>query len=809
MVLYFKYILKSFKRNIYQPLMIILIITLSCTVFFSSLNFLNVFNQYYTTRNDFKFGNADISITVGSLSKTRFMQMRYINNIVSEEDEVYGMYTFSSLYYHDNKSNLINTLGMNFDKANQLSKIEFIYKTTVVEISINKIAVVSDRFANKFNLKLGDSFSLKMADNYETYIIYGVAKNTGLFFENDILLNDEGVVNIFLEALGLSILKGNLIYNQFLIKTNNIENVYGKIKSSEYFKDKDITTKNNTLNDSIKNLETLLIILIVLFTIILCVVFIYSVLILLINKRLKVLNLFKSVGARNYQLVLCLLFEILIYAFIGVIISLFLGKHSSYQIVKKFLVNGVNLKIYSSFYIYTIIFGISIAFLSTILEITRTAKRPVNLILKDFNKTYVSPKKVIVFILVILFILTYCIIKFVNDIKVNYLAYPLTLLSITLIYILSSLAIVYLYKLLKKSKINCLKLISTLSSNQKSYHIANKMFIISFTILLSVLLATSIFRDFHNKSDKLLNEGINIVNISDPSNKLLSEVKIVDGVKEILPYYQSIGNIGYDNYQIFIIGLNGNIVNEIIDSNNIKIIYKKEYKDNSIILPIGLIEKNSFKYGEEVELTILGEKYLFELCGYIDSPLPFLIININSSNLNYNSMLVKCDNKDIVYQDLSQRFSFKSFYILHNNDFLEPERIVVNSIVEMLELLSYIIMFALFIGVINNFIMSNIFEIKNFQILKRLGYGNFDILKISFLEHLINLLIIEGFILSGAYFINTTFSSFLKLSGYYSTFKINTYIYLYIISTSSILYICLCLIKYLIYRKTKANVIYE
>ncbi|MDD3382340.1 MAG: ABC transporter permease [Bacilli bacterium] len=817
MFVYFKHIFNSIKRKPTQPIIIIVTIAIAVAIFLATLAVKDVFASFAVIKYKASAGDTDISINVSSQSEVRFMEITKAEELLDEGDKAYGIYTVTSIYDDGVKNHTANIYATDLNKINEFNSFELESFAGLGQSQINNKIIISEEFASKHNLELNDEIYLKVFDFDKRYEVAGIAKNTGLFFNHDVLAHDEAIIDSIWRGLGLGFVN-TPIYNKILVKLADKSTLEEKInifKASDYFSDKEIILSDRGSDTLLLDAQGKLLLIIALLVGLLSIVIIYSSVVLLMGNRIDSVAIFKSVGATKNQMNLLLLLELLVYAIIGNIIGLLLSGVFLDILTKILNIEGLSLETLPIYYVYSFGFGVLLIISSGIFQIVGTTKKSLTELLVGINKNYSLINIKVLAMLVVIFISSYVMMFFIPTEYIIYYNLYLFILTCILIIYLLPYVVRLIYKIIEKiftdnKKQGLIKIVSRSNNRNKSILNTNRLFI--FSLILATLISTfvGIVKYEINRLENAYVGDLHIQNIADPLDTTYNTVLNTDGISSANKYLFVTNCLLFGEDNLDLIALNPQEISEILNVSEFKL-QTLDFSNDEILLPEGLIIRNNLKIGDSVVINIGRNEVNFILKGSLDSPLMYFIADINYVDLGYNGLSLKLDEEkaEIAYENLILEFNNKPYIFLESRDISDYFIDMLTSFIRLFNAFLILVILIVLVGLINNLVIALQERRSEFKILWQNGLSKMQFLKLISLESSINSF--------GVIILGVIFSSLLvrliilitKPMGIFFTIKEDISIYLIIFIGGLFIYLVVnFLIAYFYDIKSKNKEIY-
>jgi len=813
MFVYGKHIVNSIKKKPTQPLIIIITIAMAVAIFLASFVVKNVFTDYSVAKYKSSAGDSDISINVSSQSEVRFMELSKAEELLDDGDKAYGVYTITSIYNDGIKNYTANIYATDLNEVNEFQSFKLISSAGVNLSQINNRIIVSENFASTHHLELNQEVYLKIMNRNKRYEVAGIAENTGLFFNHDVLAHDEGVITILWQELGLGFVYSP-IYNKILIKLENKTFVDEKMtlfKDSAYFADKEIKLSDRGTDTVLLGAQEKLLIVIALLVGVLSTVIIYSSIILMMSHRVDSMAIFKSVGATKLQMNWLLFLELLIYGVIGSLIG-FLFSNIILDVLTKILnIEGILLKSVPIYYFYSFVFGIVLVICSGLFQIIKTTNKSLKQLLMGFRKTYSLMNWKILLVMCCLFVGSYILMYFIPIAYVLYYNMYLFISAFFLLMVLLPYLFILIYKIVEKifsnyGKNGLIKIVSR--SNRRNKSVLNTNILFTFSIILMMLI--TFFIGVINTEIKRLENAymgdLHIENISDPENTTYNHVIQTLGVESAHKYLIVSNCVFFEKDDIDLIGLNPLDLDNIINSKTVNL-SQKDFSGNEIIVPQGYLMRNNLKIGDQVKIEVGRNQIDFIIKGSFDAPLTYFIADINFLNIGYNGLSIDISdgNEEETYQQLIMDFNNKPYIFFTSSDLAHYFQNSLDSFVKLFSSFLIIVITIVIIGFINNSIISLQERKDELQTMRQNGMTKGQFFKMISLE--------SGFNVLGCVSLGVVFAICLvkiavfatKPMGIYFTIKLDSKLFLIVFLLGLIVYMVINLLIAYFYLIIKDN----
>ena len=248
MKLFLKHLFRSIRQRPLQPIVIVLTITLSVLVSVVAFSIKQLISDEINSINESKYGTSDIVIQLNSNSKSRFMFEDEVEKILSGKANAVGSY---ELVFTLNDETVF-AKAVDFNEIDTVFDYEFIEYGEIKEEKLSEYIIVSQSFAEKRNLSLGDVVELMLLGENISYKIAAISK-TPFFNSNEIIVDISGVMkmlskeSIFISALD-NIKPYSTIYID-VIDDRQVSECLTILNASDKLSDKTIVETSGHVNE--------------------------------------------------------------------------------------------------------------------------------------------------------------------------------------------------------------------------------------------------------------------------------------------------------------------------------------------------------------------------------------------------------------------------------------------------------------------------------------------------------------------------------------------------------------------------------
>ena len=275
-----------------------------------------------------------------------------------------------------------------------------------------------------------------------------------------------------------------------------------------------------------------------------------------------------------------------------------------------------------------------------------------------------------------------------------------------------------------------------------------------------------------------------MVNISHDTETLVSEVRLMDNVKEATEayLYQQIQIDDLDVTDDYMVSIETSVIGNYLDLGIDEATLEAFEKTSKpyIILSEKYQYVYGYKSGDIIRLKINNtlDNQLFEILAFHTSNNSMISISNMIELEEYeavlkNSILVNASaNKEVLYQDLINRYQSRLYFIVEMNQSLKEIETLSNQLFDLVSYLSYILIACFILTIVNNSVLIFDEMRPTYQKLKVLGMKKKQFIKMLSLEHLY---IMVAIITSGLVIILVGIPNFIYIGGLLNIYLPLTY----------------------------------
>ena len=666
---FFKSLLLGLKRKIWEPIMIVLTVTIAVATFVSALTLRDSVRKSAEDSYRAFSGECELEATLSEDYSVYYLtsDSQVYRSLESECDkygDLYAGYLFyASLGSGDGSfAQIYATDAEDLAKYNEVSLLEGESKKSRTGV------VLSEPFAKKIGAKTGDYISATRYGSAQSFTltVLGVAEPLGVFRQADALLSEEGATRL------LSLGDNTQVYNKFFVdlseqKMNSLGVTEAQAKDAiaaacPLF-DVASPVKEKNVEVTLSYQSTLLF-MIALIVAVLGVILIYTAVSLVMKNRVSVAALFKSVGASNGGLTLYLLAEVLLYGVAGGL----LGLGASYGVGALFAaITGAVLSFSVGWLaaLLGILFGVVLSLLSALIPVLRLSYAPLYDMLHEASpvlRVKALPAAICGGIFVALFLWT-AFATVSSAFVVGIFAFLALLAALFAVAPLVVKGVASLVARLTKElpKAGKLYLAAAGAKHNRHAHSGARLFAIAVMAVVAVgaLLGES-SRQLSSFND-LFRANIVISASSENLVDIAAEAKTVDGVSgAYLAYVATRCELeGDKDNTVSLLAARGQEYEEVFRASEfgVSVAALCSNAERYAAIGGGLALKMGLSVGDKFALSVDGTRVEFVLCSLIDTPLTVVFADLSTLGLAPNVCLAK--GTDAAYSHLAEKYALE------------------------------------------------------------------------------------------------------------------------------------------------------
>ena len=752
---YLKNLLQSLKKNPTQPIVIMLIVIFTSSIFCIAMVFKDVFYEHNLYLAKQSVGEADLILSVNADSGTMFAYKDDVEAVLGEDGKAYGYFSM----FCDYDGDIYSCMATDVLTVSEINPVILQKKGRISLYNINELVVVSSKFASEHDLGIGDEITLTILGNPLTFSIEGIAKDEGFFASTDMLVNMKGIVRYFLYELKLFAMPDTVeLCTTVLVKASegvDIDALRDRLATAPSLSALNVERAiNGERIQNVSRLESMITFITALLSMLVGIALIFAAFSIYVSKRLHNIALFKSIGANSATLVGSLLLEGILYALIGSPFGILLAK----LLVKRICVVlelGYIATMTPSMWLPSIAMSVVCIALAIVVPSLRLARESVDSLLRG----QISQKKhdalPIIFISLAGAIATSLCFAFLP--KTDYMALAIAdmLFILTLIFF----ATPYFCNLFGFTSSKILDKLPrqnfssvALRTIRRNDGFKNMTRIVTVGALILTCIGTML--DALNVQVKYVSNVLDFdFAVIAPSNaRIEDDLQSIDGVKKTSRcYFKFSSSAGY---------VGNNVLAFEDDPGKYLHLEGKGYvprgklEGNQLIITEGIARAYDLKEGDLTSFVVNHKEREFQIAQIIDFPLPFLIVNAKYCELDCYLIVVDTEDeaKEAAYKQIQTTYSQKFYPVVTTRYFLSKG--VETKFIELGFSFVYIISAFVAFGIFNSVIDNVRKRRKEYEILASLGATKGKIAGLIAAELAASVLI-SAIIVTAAYFLIT------------------------------------------------------
>lgn len=753
-----KYLIKSITEKKMRTFLVVLAVALAGALYLASTALTDSMVQMQTDKVRATAGNVEIRIYAGEKMDTNLLSMHPVRALSTLTE--YSIPLVKGSGFHEKKDkgyDTLNLTGVALEDYKQMNELLLKEQLSGRDFD-DRSLIISQKTAEKYGLKVGDSFELKIGDKKRKTTIYGIAFPRGMFAqeaESTLGLMSFNALSQFLDTDN----KPTLIY----IKSNpqqismdglieKLKEVYPKAEVKELIDRKD-------LEENISWIAQPLLLMTILVTFMSIFIVNSSFKVITIEK-LPVIGTFRSIGASKRTMNKVLFLESMGYGVIGGFCAIGLGILILF-VMLKFLSTGelegaksIKMEVSLITGIITFLFSLFVSVVSSMMPILRTSKIPVKDIVLGNTTSYKKKKIKKSIIGGVLLLLSVLLLQFTNGQNVMLLSFlSLAFLIIGVINLLPTLV--------KWTSCIWQKIFESLFGNVGLLAIknikTNKNMINSITLItlgVSMLLfivniSINVQVEVLNFYDTTFKSDMNIWmnNLDQRTARILEREK---GVKGLLPTYE-VSSIKIEEWGQEIWwpnAIRGPEYSDYVDLDYIgdeEAILNKVNKGRYIILTQILKDRYDVKEGDKLTIETPDGKRIYTVIGFVNTfmnngnyaLLGEKYIKMDMKLKNYHFAYALTDgNEGEILEELRSKYKGRYLDGRLFSDMKQANKESNDQMMSMMVGFSVLAVVIGIVGIVNNLFISFIERRQNLAILRSVGMSRKQIVKMVFLEAL-------------------------------------------------------------------------
>ena len=750
--------MKSMLEKKSRSFLIILAISLAGALFLASSQLSDSIAKMYENNMRQEIGTVDLVVKSDQHSPSPFLNENLIKNF--KEGKVIPYINCMGTYKMDYSTyENININGYDLEDYRAINKLELVDASQLEPFTGPKI-IISEKTANAYQVKVGESLTLKINGINRKLMIVGIAKRQGIFAGEG-----SGATSIMpLKTLSEYIGGGGkptALYidlqeeNRADTVIEMLKQVYPRYSVETVIDPDDFKEKIAWMTDPFM-IMTLMVIFMSAFII-------YSSFKVIMLEKLPIMGTFRSVGASKGKMNQVLLIETGFYGVIGGVIAVVLGIGILYILTLVLSASSmheatgkVEVSVTVASCVITFVLANVIAFISTLIPILSTNRIALKDIILNI-RAHKTQKRLKSFIWGSALIIGGFILGRMESQTLG-MIYAVVAVFMIIIGMIKVLPLFVLYSagvlgmLFEKVFGNLGSLASKNIKKNKSAINSMTLITIGISILLMITTLTQ------NVSDQLLNFYDRSfqckVWIQGPEidAQKVRMIKRTEGVKETLSFMEnySIRVEAFENRKIAVEAYENT---DLLDFKNYNILgdkiglLNKLQKGRYMLVSEDLRKKYNLQVGNKVNLSFDKDDKAYEIIGFMDTIwdngrlclLPFKYYKKDAEKNYFDCVQVNVETgykEQEVVENLKKTFKESQMSIFTTQELKTSNEETNSSLMNMISAFAILAMVIGVIGVVNNLLISFIERQQSIAVLRSIGMSKRQVIGMIFIEAL-------------------------------------------------------------------------
>ncbi len=328
MRIFLKHLYRDFRAAPIYPLLVLLTLLFAVAVTVTASALQGMFETHAEQVAQRETELCDLSVTQRGDSPVRMLFAEDARAVLRDGDRVLGEFTLSGTAELDGVRQYLSVSAVLLPEADAFYDFTFIEYGRFTEGNLDTAVVLSESFARRAGLSVGDSFRFELLNTPVTYTVEAVAKDTGLLCERDMLVSLPGVLHLLaarapaIAALG----DGFLPYSRLLLRCEDTAAAHDALSSSAELSDAYIRIAgSDTEGDFLFHIQSTALLLVTLLLLIVTAILTVTALRLLSMRRRTEYALFAAAGASRRQTALLRYAEGGVYALLAAVLGILLA----------------------------------------------------------------------------------------------------------------------------------------------------------------------------------------------------------------------------------------------------------------------------------------------------------------------------------------------------------------------------------------------------------------------------------------------------------------------------------------------------
>ncbi|OPJ59332.1 ABC transporter permease [Clostridium oryzae] len=738
----------------------------SCALFLASNGVAQSYKTSYINMLRSSIGDADITVTAKSNQQSPYITTNRISVFRDRIQYAVGEINGTASYeINPNENVSVSLVGVDYNDLMMINPVNLLTTSGIKPFTGNKI-IISENTAEKYGYTAGDKIKITFNNNKETFNVTAIAQQTSLFMGEQ--RNIIGIIpKETMCKLNGQLGKVDTIY----VKAKNngdVPKLISSIKSVYKNCDVKVSIDQEEVSQSLQMI-TVPFDMMLLVVLIMSIFIIYTAFKMIVIERMPIIGTFRSIGATKRVTNSVLIIESIIYGFFGGIVGDALGIVILYVVAvvmnpyKNYFT--ATLHIDAMLPVWTLLFGVFVSFISSVLPIKSASKISVkDIVLNRIDDNgKISEKKTVIGL--ILGVLSIIVPRFnIQNQTVGILVGAFSMVSIVIAVVMAmpllsnifSFLIKYLYALFFGNEGEL-----AIKNIRDNKNIINNICLMSIGIsalLMINVISLSVAKEV-SKAYGAYNSNIIVgPNYGDSTHQNIPIVKDTDKIAAMNGVSGTAGVYEYYNAKVELNnGKEGSImclqaiaVHKFaryinVDFQNGKGVPRNFDDSRNILIAAQLKKILNVNNGDYITFNVNDKKKSYRIVGVFDTLMengnyaiiPERYMKNDFGSRKYSMIFVRTyKNENVVAKNIKQKYKKQDYYV---ETLASMEKRNDKSNAQMMSQLKPFPLISLIIGafgVINNFLISFIERKRSFAVMASIGMSRMQNIKLLLIEGL-------------------------------------------------------------------------
>lgn len=742
--MFLKSLFLNFKRKIGEPILIFLTVALAVATFLSALALRSSIEKEAIRSYRSLSGRAEIQATFAGSEPAFYLTggSEAISELTAAAEKVGSLHAGYYFYSSAKAEKEVFARVYSTDLSSLSNYNPVSIAAGSFEVSRTG-AVLSRSFAKKIGVSLGGEFSLSRYGGNQKVTLTAVAfaDEDGVFLSSDVLVSES--VASRLVSLG----DGVAVYNEFFVEFSseklkalslNEEGAKALLAAQAPTFAFDSPVNDENVRTTLSYQSALLSVIAALVAAI-GAVLIYTAVSLVMKNRISLCSLFMSAGATKAQLFGYLTAEILLYAFFGSVagIALSFGVSALFSLVGSFAVGAISID--PLLCLFGVLFGVALAFLSSLLPILKLAGTSLYDAL-HYSSPVVRVRSLPAILCAALFLAFLLALAFAG-VRFSLVLGVLAFLSaFALLLTLAPLAVKGVGEIVMRAtangKLGALYVASSATHRQKHSFAGARIFAVSVAAVAAVAVLCAEAESQLSSFDKLFKTDVLVTCSENDAPAILDSLRAEEGVGgAYLAYLETKCAIEGGSGTVTLVAVRAQEASRALDVSAFGFGYDAVAGSRKAAVSRGFAMKRGLKIGDPFAVRIGGEYVPFTVAALTDSPITIVFTDLSGLGVSPNACLVKTDEEN-TFDHLSEKYSLIGA-VTKVKDVFSYVTSLARSYLKVFKWFNVLVILFAAVGYANALLASLRDRKREFEILSAVGANGADKLKILLAENAI------------------------------------------------------------------------